>query len=81
MIDDREEIESVLQAGERILLEHPELYDMSLEETFDKFKEKAEFIMGQYEKEKFSFEEYSFEALEFIVCRYYGYLVRVKREG
>ena len=37
--------------------------------------------MGQYEKEKFSFEEYSFEALEFIVCRYYGYLVRVKREG
>ena len=37
--------------------------------------------MEQYEKEKFSFEEYSFEALEFIICRYYGYLVRVKREG
>ena len=47
----------------------------------DKFKEKVEFIMGQYEKEKFNFEEFLFEALEFIICRYYGYLVRVKREG
>ena len=36
--------------------------------------------MGQYEEEQFSFEEYSFKALEFIVCRYYGYLVRVKSE-
>ena len=61
------------QAGEGIAFQ--------LEETFDKFKEKVEFIMGQYEEEQFSFEEYSFEALEFIVCRYYGYLVRVKRKG
>ena len=61
------------QAGEGIAFQ--------LEETFDKFREKVEFIMEQYEKEKFSFEEYSFAALEFIVCRYYGYLVRVKREG
>ena len=36
--------------------------------------------MKQYETEQFSFDEYSFAALEFIVCRYYGYLVRVKRE-
>ena len=35
MIDDREEIESVLQAGERILLEHPELYDMSLDDVLN----------------------------------------------
>lgn len=60
------------QAGEGIALQ--------LEKTFDKFKEKVMFIMKQYEKEQFSFDEYSFEALEFIVCRYYGYLVRVKRE-
>ena len=37
-------------------------------------------IMKQYEKETFSFETYSFDALEFIICRYYGYLPRVKRE-
>ena len=43
-------------------------------------KEHMEFIMSQYENEKFSFEEYSFEALEFIVCRYYGSIVRTKRE-
>ena len=36
--------------------------------------------MQQYEKETFSFETYSFEALEFILCRYYDYLPRVKRE-
>ena len=60
------------QAGEGIALQ--------LEKTFDKFKEKVIFIMKQYETEQFSFDEYSFAALEFIVCRYYGYLVRVKRE-
>ena len=60
------------QAGEGIALQ--------LEKTFDKLKEKVMFLMKQYEKETFSFDEYSFAALEFIVCRYYGYLVRVKRE-
>lgn len=53
---------------------------LDVEKTFEKMKENLEFIMQQYEGERFSFEEYSFEALEFIVCRYYGYLVRVKRE-
>lgn len=45
-----------------------------------KMKEHIEFIMRQYEEEKFSYDEYSFEALEFIVCKYYGSLVRTKRE-
>lgn len=60
------------QAGEGIALQ--------LEKTFDKFKEKVIFIMKQYETEQFSFDEYSFAALEFIVCIYYGCLVRIKRE-
>lgn len=50
------------------------------EKTFEKLRETINFIMKQYEQEEFSFDKYSFEALEFIVCRYYGYLVRVKRE-
>ena len=50
------------------------------DETFEKLKEDIGYIMKQYERETLSFEKYSFEALEFIVCRYYGYLVRVKRD-
>lgn len=53
---------------------------ISEEKTFEELKEKVLFCLKQYEGEKFSFEEYSFESLEFIVCRYYGYLVRVKKE-
>lgn len=53
---------------------------LNVEPEFEKMKEHMEFIMRQYEEEKFSFDEYSFEALEFIVCRYYGSLVRTKRE-
>jgi hypothetical protein len=48
--------------------------------SFDEVKENISFVMNQYEQETFSFETYSFEALEFIICRYYGYLPRVKRE-
>jgi hypothetical protein len=53
---------------------------LNVEPEFEKMKEHLDFIMRQYEEEKFSFDEYSFEALEFIVCRYYGSLVRTKRE-
>ena len=50
------------------------------EKTFEDLKEKVEFVMKQYEGECYSFEEYSFEPLECMVCRYYGYLPRVKME-
>lgn len=59
------------EAGEGVSFDMPE--------SFEKLKEYVEFIMQQYEGERFNFEEYSFEALEFIICRYYGYLPRVKR--
>lgn len=49
-------------------------------QSFDETKDCISFIMNKHEQEVFSFETYSFEALEFIVCRYYGYLPRVKRE-
>ena len=52
-----------------------------IEKSFEKFKERVSFIMDQYREETFSYETYSFDALEFIVCRYYGYLVRVKQEN
>ena len=48
--------------------------------SFDELKETVKFVMEQYSNEKFSFDEYCFESLEFIICRYYGYLARVKRE-
>ena len=54
--------------------------DFEIERSFDEVKDNISFIMKQYEKETFSFETYSFDALEFIICRYYGYLPRVKRE-
>lgn len=60
------------RAGEGVAFE--------IEGSFDKAKENIGFVMKQYEQETFSFETYSFDALEFIVCRYYGYLPRVKRE-
>lgn len=42
MITDKEEIESVLQIGEKILLEHPELYNMSLDEVLVKLDDGTE---------------------------------------
>ena len=50
------------------------------EKTFEDLKAQITFVMDQYSKELFSFETYSFEALEFMLSRYYGYLVRVKKE-
>ena len=48
---------------------------------FENFKMKTDSIMHEYENERFSFEEFSFYPLEFISCRYYGYLPRVRREA
>lgn len=50
------------------------------EKSFDDLKEQITFIMDQYSEEQFSFDTFSFDALEFIISRYYGYLVRVKKE-
>ena len=42
MITDKKEIESVLQIGEKILLDHPELYNMSLDEVLVKLDDGTE---------------------------------------
>ncbi len=51
-----------------------------VEKDFDSLKKQILFFMKQYQKETFSYETYSFPALEFIVSRYYGYTVRIMRE-
>lgn len=48
---------------------------------FEKLKEEVEMIMNQFMSETFSFEEYEFPALEFIVSRYYFTFPRVKLES
>ncbi len=48
--------------------------------SFSELCDDVLFVMKQFEQEVFSYEEYGFPALEFIVSRYYGYLPRVKRE-
>ena len=55
--------------------------DITTEENFEKFSNRIHFIMEQYEDENFSFDEYSFKSLEFIICHYYGYIPRVKFEA
>lgn len=62
----------MILAGEGVALD--------VKSEFEKMTEHIKYIMKQYEVEKFSFDEYLFEALEFIVCRYFKGLVRVKSE-
>lgn len=52
--------------------------ELTVEKTFEDFSAKIQFIMKQYKKDIFSFDEYSFESLEVIICRYFGYIPRVK---
>ena len=50
---------------------------LELEKDYTTLQNKIKFILGQYESEKMSFDEYSFGVLEIIICRYYGYIPRV----
>ncbi len=52
--------------------------EVQLAENYDTFRERTQYILQQYDNEKMSFDEYCFEGLEMIVCRYYGYIPRVK---
>ena len=54
--------------------------EITIEKTFEEFSAKVQFIMKQYEKDIFSFDEYSFKSLEVIICHYFGYIPRVKFE-
>lgn len=47
-------------------------------ESFEKLQEDINLVKENYSSEVFSFNEYSFDALEFIICRYYDYPVYVK---
>lgn len=50
-------------------------------ESYEEIKKEVEVIFSQFDEEQFSFEKYSFPALEFIVSRYYSYTPRVIREA
>lgn len=54
--------------------------EITIEKTFEDFSAKVQFIMKQYEKDIFSFDEYSFKSLEKIICHYFGYIPRAKFE-
>ena len=47
---------------------------------YKKLAKDIRLVEKQYKKEKFSFDEYCFEGLEFIIAKYFGNLIRVKRE-
>lgn len=51
--------------------------EITVEDNFELFCKKVDFIVQQYENEKFSFEEYCFSGLEMIICHHYGYIPRV----
>lgn len=51
----------------------------SIEASYEQMKSDVEFVVKQYEEEMVSFDEYSFPALEFMICRYYSYLPRVRK--
>lgn len=44
---------------------------------YKKFRESLLIVLKKNTENKYSYEEYSFNSLEFIVSRYYGYIVRV----
>ena len=50
------------------------------EKEFSDFQSKIKFVLEQYTSEKFSYEKYSFPAIEIIACRYYNCVLRVKTE-
>lgn len=56
-------------------------FDFDTYKDFEKLKEEVDMIVNQFVSETFSFEEYGFSALEFIVSRYYEMLPRVKIEN
>ena len=59
-------------AGEGLALE--------VENNFATLEKKMHFIFEQHKDEIMSFDEYDFEALEFIICRYFTYIPRVSNK-
>lgn len=51
--------------------------ELPVEMEYSDFKRKAEFILSHYKNEKMSFDEFNFESLEIIICRYYRYIPRI----
>lgn len=82
-----EDLESVTKCAwflrdseEKIFYEYNAMYkagdgmEITTEKDYKEFIERIDFILQQYKDECFSYNKYSFDALEMIVCRYYGYI-------
>lgn len=52
--------------------------EITVEDEFELFKKKVDFVLAQYKDEKFTFDEYCFQSLEVMICHYYSYIPRVK---
>ena len=64
---------AMICAGDGITM-HPD-------DDFGSFQKEVEYILRQYQEERFSFDTYSFPALEMILSHYYGILPRVIADG
>lgn len=51
--------------------------EVHIEENFEKMNKAVSVIFEEYKNENFSFDEFSFKGLEYILCRYYKYIPRV----
>ena len=49
-------------------------FAVKVDKEFNTFKENIMLVLNQYSGEKFSYDTYSFKGLEFITCRYFGYI-------
>ena len=47
--------------------------------SYKALKDNIDLVEQQYKKDSFSFNDYSFDALEFILSKYYGSYVRVRK--
>lgn len=52
--------------------------EITIEDQFENFKKKVDFVLSQYDKEKFTFDEYCFSSLEILICHYYVYIPRIR---
>ena len=63
---------AMYNSGDGVAVESPKEYQ--------EFRECTSFIISQYSAEKFSYDQYGFPALEFILARYFTHLVKVMIE-
>ncbi len=54
---------------------------IDIDDDYNAFLSRINAIFKEYQDEEFSYQKYSFDSFEFIICRYFNFLPRVKREA